>query len=314
MQEGQGGNDMGKLDEAKDILRSIGMPEQQCNDRSAYVLLAICHIEESDAWSSAKGEFIGITEIMGSMEFNYSITYKPNTRETVRKDSVHQFRDAGIIEDNGLATNSPNYRYKLTQEMQSLVAAYDSPNWDRELRKFLDGKETLSEKYRQRRRSGRIPVNINDAVLEFSPGAHNQLQKRIIEDFAPVFAPGAVVLYVGDAEKKDLVKDTETLRKLRVEMTDHDKLPDVILYLEERNWLFFIEAAVSVGPMSKKRVDEISSMTSGSKCGKIFVTAFPDRKTFRSHADELAWETEVWIADIPDHMIHLDGERFLGPY
>ena len=305
---------MEKLDEAKDILRSIGMPEQQCNDRSAYVLLALCHIKESDKWSMAKSEFIGITEMMGSMEFNYNVMYKPNTRETIRKDSVHQFRDAGIIEDNGTATNSPNYRYKLTQEMLELVTSYNSFDWNGVLEKYLRNKETLSERYRQRRSSRRIPVMINNAVLEFSPGAHNQLQKKIIEEFAPVFAPEAIVLYVGDTEKKDLIKDEETLKRLHVIITDHDKLPDVILFAEERNWLFFIEAVVSVGPMSKKRVDEINRMTTGTKCGKVFVTAFPDMKTFKSHADELAWETDVWIAEIPDHMIHLDGEKFLGPY
>jgi len=305
---------MGKLDEAKDILKSIGMPDQQCNSRSAHTLLALCHLEEGDPWSLVKSDFIGVTEIMKTMEINYDVCYKPNTRETIRKDSIHQFRDAGIIEDNGVATNSPNYRYKLTTEMLTLVLSYDSPKWERELETFLKNKETLSEKYRQRRISKRIPVKINDFLLEFSPGAHNQLQKSIIEEFAPIFAPGAIILYVGDTEKKDLVKDIEILEKLHVEITDHDKLPDVILYLEERNWLFFIEAVVSVGPMSKKRVDEITRMTIKSECGKIFVTAFPSKKTFKTYADELAWETEVWISDTPEHLIHLDGERFLGPY
>jgi hypothetical protein len=198
--------------------------------------------------------------------------------------------------------------------MLNLVTAYNSPSWETELKKFLDNRETLSEKYRQKRKSKKITAKINCLTFEFSPGKHNQLQKNIVEDFAPIFAPGAIVLYIGDTEKKDLVKDAEMLRKLHIDITDHDKLPDVIMYLEERDWLLFIEAVVSVGPMSKKRVDEINKMTSKSKCGKVFITAFPDKKTFKSYADELAWETEVWIADVPDHMIHLDGEKFLGPY
>ncbi|MDR0523698.1 MAG: hypothetical protein LBG62_04695 [Candidatus Methanoplasma sp.] len=305
---------MGKLGEAKDILRSIGMPERQCNDRSAHVLLALCHLEESDPWSSARSELIGVTEIMKTMEVNYDVVYMPNTREAVRKGSIHQFRDAGVIEDNGEATNSPNYRYALTREMLALVSSYGSSEWRGELERFLDGRETLKERYRQKRLSKRIPVNAGGASLEFGPGAHNQLQKDVIEGFAPVFAPGAILLYVGDAERKDLVRNADALERLHVKITDHDKLPDVVLYSEERGWLFFVEAVVSSGAMSKKRVDEIERMTAGSECGKIFVTAFPDRKTFKAHADELAWETEVWIADAPEHLIHLDGERFLGPY
>ena len=90
-------------------------------------------------------------------------------------------------------------------------------------------------------------------------------------------------------------------------------MPDVVLYSEEKNWLFFVEAVTSVGPMSPKRIKEIEEMTTDVSAGKIYVTAFPDRKTYKKFADELAWETEVWMSDQPDHMIHLNGDKFLGP-
>ena len=139
------------------------------------------------------------------------------------------------------------------------------------------------------------------------------LQKAIIEEFAPRFAPNTECLYVGDTTEKDLVKNVEKLQELGFAITLHDKMPDVVLYSEEKNWLYFIESVTSVGPMEPKRIKEIEEMTEGVTAGKIYVTAFLDFKTFKKFSETLAWETEVWIADMPDHMIHLNGDKFLGP-
>lgn len=120
-------------------------------------------------------------------------------------------------------------------------------------------------------------------------------------------------MYVGDTIEKDLVKNVHQLKKLGFEITLHDKMPDVVLYREDKDWIYFIEAVTSVGPMESKRVLEISEMTKEVKSGKIFVTAFLDFKTYKKFAENLAWETEVWIAEMPEHMIHLNGDKFLGP-
>ena len=158
-----------------------------------------------------------------------------------------------------------------------------------------------------------MPVQINGQEFTFSPGEHNQLQKAIIEEFSTRFAPNSQCLYVGDTIEKDLVKNTDKLRALGFEITLHDKIPDVVLYSEEKNWIYFIESVTSVGPMDPKRIKEINEMTQNITAGKIFVTAFLDFKTFKKFSEALAWETEVWIADMPDHMIHLNGDKFLGP-
>ncbi len=159
-----------------------------------------------------------------------------------------------------------------------------------------------------------MPVKINGMDFTFSPGRHNQLQKEIIEQFAPRFAPNSECLYVGDSDKRDLHKDVEKLAKLGFEITLHDKMPDVVLYREDKDWIYFIEAVDSVGPMNPKRIIEISEMTKNVSSGKIFITAFLNRSVFNKFVSELAWETEVWIADDPDHMIHFNGDRFLGPH
>ena len=142
---------------------------------------------------------------------------------------------------------------------------------------------------------------------------HNELQKAIIEEFAPRFAPNSECLYVGDTIEKDLVKNVEKLKELGFEITLHDKMPDVVLYREDKNWIYFIESVTSVGPMDPKRILEITEMTKDVMAGKIFVTAFLNFKTYKKFAEELAWETEVWIAEMPEHMIHLNGDRFMGP-
>lgn len=90
-------------------------------------------------------------------------------------------------------------------------------------------------------------------------------------------------------------------------------MPDVVLYKEDKNWIYFVEAVTSVGPVDFKRILELKELTKNVQAGKIFVTAFPDFKTYKKFLETLAWETEIWIAEIPDHMIHLNGDKFLGP-
>ena len=159
----------------------------------------------------------------------------------------------------------------------------------------------------------KMPVKINGEDFTFSIGKHNQLQKAILEEFAPRFAPGSKCLYVGDTTAKDLVKDVEKLKELGFEITLHDKMPDIVLYREDVNWIYFIESVTSVGPMDPKRILEIKEMTKEVASGKIFITAFLDFKTYKRFASNLAWDTEVWLAELPEHMIHLNGDKFMGP-
>ena len=157
-----------------------------------------------------------------------------------------------------------------------------------------------------------MPVRVNGQDLRFSPGKHNQLQKQILEVFAPKFAPGFECLYVGDSADRDMYKNSARLAELGFDIT-LDVLPDVVLYVPEKKWLYFVECVTTVGPVDQKRVRDIENMTTGVDAGNVYVTAFPDFATYKKFSQDLAWETEVWIADAPEHMIHLNGDRFLGP-
>lgn len=304
---------MDNLDSAKEILKAIEMPERQQNDISAYTLLALAHIRQNNDWSQSSNEWIRIHDIIRFINVNYDVKYAENTRETIRKNVIHQFRDAAIVEDNGKSTNSPHYRYRLTEEFLNLIQDYNSLQWDNSLNEFLSKHESLVSIYSSKKELLKKPVLINGEEFNFSPGKHNELQKHIIEEFAPRFAQGSECLYVGDTAKKDLVINNEKLEELGFVISTHDKMPDVILYCEAKNWIYFIEAVTSTGPMDYKRIIEINKLTKNVDAGKIYITAFLDFRTFKRFAADLAWDSEVWISDNPNHLIHFNGDRFLGP-
>ena len=304
---------MKKIEEAREILKELQVPKRQQSDLCCYVLLAMANIKKRDSWLGASNEGIRIHDVIAYTKENYGVTYAENSRETFRKQAMHHFRNAAFIEDNGLATNSPNYRYRLTEEMLKTVQQFGTDSWGEARDAFLSMHESLINLYASKRTIRKMPVKINGEDFTFSPGKHNELQKAIIEEFAPRFAPNTECLYVGDTIEKDLVKNEDKLRDLGFEITLHDKMPDVVLYSAEKNWLYFIESVTSVGPMEPKRIKEIDEMTVNATAGKVYVTAFLDFKTFKKFSEALAWETEVWIADMPDHMIHLNGDKFFGP-
>lgn len=304
---------MGKVEEAREFLESVGMPKAQQADICCYVLLAMADVKPETPWSEATNDWIRIHDIIQFSNHFYGTTYAENSRETFRKQALHRFRTAALVEDNGKATNSPNYRYRLTEETLKMMQVFRSSEWQEGLNRFLSYHDRLIDIYASKKKMTMMPVKINGADFKFSAGKHNELQKAIIEEFAPRFAPNSECLYVGDTIAKDLVKNVDKLTELGFEITLHDKMPDVVLYREDKNWIYFVESVTSVGPMDPKRILEITEMTKDVTAGKIFVTAFLDFKTYKKFAEELAWETEVWIAEMPEHMIHLNGDKFMGP-
>jgi type II restriction enzyme len=196
-----------------------------------------------------------------------------------------------------------------------IVRLFGQENWLEEVDAFMSDRPTLAERLEAARHIAVVPIKLpGGETLQFSPGEHNLLQKAIIEQFLPRYGFGAAVLYVGDAAKKYLVRDEVKLAALKFFELEHGELPDIVAYSENKNWLYLIEAVHSSGPISPLRLLELKRLTSGCAADLVFVTAFLDRDTFRKFAPDIAWETEVWIADAPDHLVHFDGDKFLGPY
>lgn len=308
-----------KIDEALDILKDIGMPRAQQNERSALTLLSLLGLKPEVPWTEAKSPLMGITPMMEFFEKHYGKKYAPNSRETVRRFTIHQFVDAGVVIPNpdklDRPTNSPDAAYQIEAGLLDLLRTYGTDVWRKGLETYLTSVETLKTKYAQERRTRRIPVKISEEkTINLSPGGQNILVEKIIKDFCEIFTSGGKLIYVGDTDEKFSYFDETLLESLGVKVEAHGKMPDVIVYVEDKNWLVLIEAVTSHGPVNPKRRGELKMLFKGCIAGFVFVTAFLDRQAMVRYLNDISWETEVWVSDAPTHLIHFNGERFLGPH
>lgn len=307
------------IKQALQVLTALGFPRAQLNERSALCLLALLDLTRDKPWSDAAAPLIGITPIMDWARVNYRKKYAPNTRETIRRQTMHQFVDAGVAvynpDDPSRPVNSPHAVYQIESEALSLLRSFGSLDWKANLRTYLAKQPTLSEKNAKQRTLQQIPVEIAPGQkIKLSPGEHSELIKAVIESFAPRFVPGCVLVYVGDTGDKWGYFDKELLGSLGVAVDSHGKMPDAVLFYPAKNWLLLVESVTSHGPMDAKRHRELAQLFADSKAGLVYVTAFPNRTVMARYLGEIAWESEVWVADAPTHLIHFNGIRFLGPY
>ncbi len=307
------------LEAAQQIIVSLGLPRAQQNERSALCLLALLNLSPDKAWADAEAPLIGITPIMDWAREHYAKDYAPNTRETVRRQTMHQFVNAGIAvynpDDPDRPVNSPKAVYQIEPATLALLRSFGSATWRANLNSYLAERETLVTRYAREREQNRIPVQITPGTsITLSSGEHSELIRAIIEDFAPRFAPGSALVYAGDTGDKWSYFNEALLIEIGVNVDAHGKMPDVVLHYREKKWLLLVEAVTSHGPVDGKRHAELNELFSGAKAGLVYVTAFSNRTVMARYLAEIAWETEVWIADSPSHLIHFDGTNFLGPY
>ncbi|PFW99119.1 Type-2 restriction enzyme AplI [Nocardia farcinica] len=305
--------------EARQLLSDLGFDRERTNERSALVLLALLKLGPGDAWSNAANPMLGTRAIMDWISEQFDVQYAPNTRETVRRFTLHQFADALLIEQNpdqpDRPVNSPKWCYQVRANALKVIRAFGTPEYATLLLDHLIAVPGLKAQYDAAREMHRIPVNLpSGQPLTLSPGGQNVLIKQMVEDFCGYYTPGGEVLYVGDADAKWAVFEEAALAALGVTVDQHGKMPDLVVYLPAKNWLVLLEAASSHGPVDAKRHRELSELFQHSTAGLVFVSCFPSRVEMRKYLAEIAWETEVWCADNPTHLIHFNGERFLGPY
>lgn len=308
-----------KVTQAIDILTRFGMPNAQLNDRTAYCLLAIVNITPEKKWQNAEKPLIGITPMMDFTKINYRKEYAPNSRETFRRFSTHQLVQAGVVlynpDDPSRPVNSPKAVYQISPAAFDVITKYGTKVFDKALEDFKKNQKTLSEKYAHEREMNMVSVKIRDEhSIQISPGKHSELIKQIIEEMAPRFLPGCELVYIGDTGEKWGYYDQEIAGNLLFNVQEHGKMPDVILYVKEKNWLVLVESVTSHGPVDSKRYIELEELFGSVNADKVYISAFPDKSTFVRFAHDIAWETESWIADNPDHMIHFNGDKFLGPH
>lgn len=304
---------------ARELLRDLGMDEERSNERSAMVFLALARLRPDDSWAYATNEMCGTRAIMDWIAEAFGVEYKPNTRETIRRFTLHQFVQVGIVEENAdnpaRPTNSPKWNYRLTTDVLNLVRRCGTPWYLAQLDLCLNGMTTWIEYASARREMTKVPVKLpHGTQIRLSAGGQNTLIKAMIEEFCPRFAPGGQILYVSDTSKVDAIIDAATLERIGVTLPEHGKEPDLIVWREDKGWLYLMEACSTHGPVNVTRKHELINLFGGCGHNLIYVSCFPNRKVMQGYLSELAWETEAWCSDTPDHLIHLDGEKFMGPF
>ena len=308
-----------KLTEAVETLTALQFGPKQRNETAAYTLLAMLDLRPDTAWSDAQAPLRGITPIIDFVAEAYGVRYAPNTRETIRDDAVKFFVEAALLLRNpdnpNRPTNSGKTVYQIEPSALAMLRKFGTSRWASALKTYLTSRDAIIDEIARKRTLARVPVTLPDgSQVALSPGGQNPLIKAIIEHFCPTFAPGGFVIYIGDTENKFVHLEAAHLASLGVTLDSAAKMPDVIVHYTAKNWLLLIEAVTSAGPVDGKRRKELKELFAGCKAGLVFVTAFEKCRTMQSFLSHIAWESEVWIAEDPGHMIHFNGERFLGPY
>jgi hypothetical protein len=232
---------------------------------------------------------------------------------------MHQFVDAGLVllnpDNPKRPVNSGDTVYRVSPEALTLLRTYGTRAWASKLAAYRKQHRSLVERYARERLFNLVPVTIAEGrELQLTPGKHSELIKAIIESFAPRFASGSALVYAGDTGDKHAYRNDAMLAALGIEIDPHGKMPDVILHDVKRGWLLLVESVTSHGPVDGKRHDELMDLFRASSAPLVYVTAFPSRRGMARFLPDIAWETEVWVADSPDHLIHFNGDRYLGPH
>jgi BsuBI/PstI restriction endonuclease domain/BsuBI/PstI restriction endonuclease HTH domain len=305
--------------QARDVLSALGFDKARSNERSALTLLSLLGLRPGDRWADATRGLHGVTPLTGWTAEHLDKRYAPNSRETVRRKTLHQFVDAALVvlnpDDPSRAVNSRKSVYQIDERAFALLRRFGTPRWEKNLPLYLAQRPGQQASYAAARDRAKIPVTLaNGTEIKLTPGGQNVLSRDILEQFCPRWTPGGRVLYVGDAGKQAPIYDVEGFAQGGLVLDKHGKLPDLVVSLPSHDWLVLIEAASSHGPVDSKRHAELKAIFTGSLAGLVHISCFSSRAEMRKYLADIAWETEVWCADNPTHLIHFNGERFLGPY
>jgi BsuBI/PstI restriction endonuclease domain/BsuBI/PstI restriction endonuclease HTH domain len=315
------------VENALAILSELGVPIEgltpRRKERMAKAFLAVAGLTSKMKWSEAKdnddGHQLLSRQIISFMNMHWHENISSGSYDDIRRKDLILPVEALIVlnsaKNPNANTNDGTRGFAISPLASKAIRKFGTSGWSAAVKEFKKDLPTLADQMSRSRHMARIPVKINGNIdLVFSAGGHNALQKAIIENFLPIFGYGANVLYVGDTANKNLFMDQAGLKAISFFELANDKLPDVVAYSATKNWLYLVEAVTTANPITELRRLALIKASKGCKADLIFVTAFPDRATYRKFAKDIAWETEVWLADSPEHMIHFNGDKFLGPY
>ena len=315
------------VSEALEVLQAFGVPltglTPRRQQKMAKAFLAVAGLRPGYTWSNTQdnhqGHRLQSRQVIAFMNAHLGESIADSSYDDIRRKDLILPVEAMIVLKSATNpdanTNDGTRGYAVAPQAAQVMRLFGTPGWTLACAAFLKGKSTLSSQLSRDRQLAHVPIKLDaGTVLSVSPGAHNQLQKKVVEKFLPIYGFGAEVLCVGDTAKKNLYLQQARLKELKFFELSHDKLPDVVAYSASKNWLYLIEVVTTANPIDELRRRTLAGLTKQCTANVIYVTAFPDRETYRRFAKDIAWETEVWIADAPEHMIHFNGDKFLGPY
>jgi adenine-specific DNA-methyltransferase len=310
-----------RISEPQTILAALGLPPDQQKLVPVLTFLALCRLSPDMSWREASNPLIGVSPILDYVNAHYGVSYRENSRETFRKSAIHYFEAAHLIAKNpdnpNRPINSGKTVYQLTDDALSLIQSFGTDEWGERLPAYMAVMGSLTDRFSARRTLEHVPLKmLPGRSVTLSVGPHSDLIEQVIFQFGPRFTPGGTLIYAGDTGQKwDSYFDETTFEGLGVVVASTGtKMPDVVIYHEAKKWLVVAEAFDTVGPIDPLRRTQLEELFAASTAPRVYVTAFHDRRAMASQAARLAWETEIWIAEAPDHLIHYNGERFLGPY
>lgn len=315
------------VNEALEILTALGIPvdtlTKRRQEKMAKCFIALAGLKPDVSWQNClsieRNHKLLSRQIITYLNNNLGENISSGSYDDIRRKDLLLPVEAGIVMNSAsnpnANTNDGTRPYALSSDVAAQIKLFGTVKWDKSLKEFNSKRVLLNQKLAKERELAKVSVKIEGhAELKFSPGAHNLLQKSIIEEFLPIYGYGAEVLYVGDTANKSLFVNKQKLRELNFGELAHDELPDIVAYSAAKSWLFLIEAVTTANPITEIRKYKLEKMAKHTGKAMVYVTAFPDRPTFRKHVKDIAWETEVWIADAPTHLIHFNGDKFMGPY
>jgi len=312
------------INTALHILDSFGIPMDSTArrlERMAISFLACGNVKTLSDFKNIKDlnddYSLKTRDVINYVNKNFNENISSGSYDDIRRKDLKLLTVAEVVlrSSPNAATNDSTRGYAINPFYAVLVKEFGTKGWEQKVRDKLKGIEPLNQKLKRERELKKVEVTLpSGGKIQFSGGEHNDLQKAIIEDFLPRYGFGAEVLYVGDTSDKYLHLEEKKLEELNFFQISHEELPDIVAYSKGKNWLYLIEAVHSSGPISEIRLLQLQKLTEKCTADVVYVTTFLNRPKFRQFMAEIAWETEVWIADNPDHMVHFNGDKFLGPY
>ena len=312
------------LNDALNILKSIGMPDNLTNPRSVMTLAALAEMYPGQKWRNASEAYHGTHHIVKFINRYFpnkagldTCSYAENSRETFRKYNIKPWISAGILEPKaGLATNDKDNSYRFSSYFASLLRSYGTEQWEERLSDYNEANISYAEYLKQTKTVERDYVMDYEGMqISLKKSAHNKLQMEILQHLIPLISNSKPeLLYIGDATDRDLWQNNERMDELGIHvLSQSGNLPDIIVYDTQENRVIFIEAYHSTGPFTIDRVNALKKLChckDGTEAA--FITAFDTTAKMLKHYKEVAWDTEIWSADEPTHLVHKNGDKFIG--